>query len=99
MLVNPMSLFTILVSDGANKELLLTFDGGIEKTMILPPDKTPGDLAFDYPILSDTLIIDVKSTYTNIRNGFAAIRIWTSGTVPFPYNLDYFYNLIIYQYF
>ena len=47
--------------------------------MVLPEDKTPGDLALDHPILSAELKVKVTSTYTRKENGFASIRIWTKG--------------------
>ena len=69
----------LAVTNGANKDLRLTFDNNVQKTMTLPEDKTPGDLAFDFPILSASLKINVVSAYSSKKNGFASIRIWMAG--------------------
>ena len=74
---------SLAVNEGENKDLRLTFDNGITRTMRLPRDKTPGVRSFDYPIESRSMKINVISVYSANRNGFSAVRVWTSGQVQY----------------
>ena len=69
----------MLAVPGNNKKLQVTFDGEIQQDLTLPNDKSPGVMILHPPIYSSTVKIEVKSVYTRGENGFAAIRIWTSG--------------------
>ena len=67
------------VINGGNKDLRLTFENGVVRTLRLPRDKSPGVRGFDYPILSKFIRIDVVSAYKAAANGFSAIQLWVSG--------------------
>lgn len=74
-----MNLTDFIGNEGNNKDLLLTFDNKVKREMTLTNDKSPGDLSLEPSLPSSSLKIEVKSYYSKSANGFAAIRIWTSG--------------------
>ena len=68
----------LLAATGNNKEVQVTFDAGIQLSLTLPNDKSPGVISFDPPIHSSSVKLEVKSVYSTGENGFAAIRLWAS---------------------